>query len=78
MNQVILILKDEAPRIINVADSLKSIQWLTSDRAEVELEIEIATIKYETGELINYAYATNIDDLSPAQIREAYQAAFRH
>lgn len=77
MNQVILILENEPPKLINVAEGIRSIRQLLPDGSEIEVEIMHTHIRPMHGEPLTYLVATNIDHLSPGEIRQAAESLFQ-
>lgn len=73
MNPVILILRGEKTELINVADGLTTLNWKLPDGREVELEITSCCVSSPTGEQAFYPIATDMDDLSPRQIKQAVE-----
>lgn len=73
MKNVILILKNEAPSVIDVQEGITSLRWTLSDGTETELEVLTAIVPSLTGDSLGVTVATNIDDLSPMQIRDAFR-----
>lgn len=76
MNQVILIIDGESPRLINVADDAKSVRWNLTDGSELDVDIMTACVRNLHGEESSYLIATNIDDISPAEIKLAAEALY--
>lgn len=76
LNQVILILEDQKPQLINVADDVKSFKHLLSDGSEVCVDIMTAYIRTSHGGQESYLVATDIDDISPREIQLAAELLF--
>lgn len=75
MKQVVLILKNEKPQLINVGDYMQSITWRMPDGTDSELEIELLQASTRGDGGFACFVATNIAGLSPAQIRNAFETA---
>lgn len=76
MKQVILIIDGEKPQLINVADAAKSVRWVLPDGGELDVDIMTACVRNLHGEESSYLIATNIDDISPAEIKLAAEALY--
>lgn len=71
MKQVILLLKGEAPQVVNVGDDLNSLSWTLPNGKEVDMCIEFANIRSPSGEITGYLVATNNENITPDDIRDA-------
>ncbi len=71
MRNAILILKNEAPSVINVQEGIASLRWTLSDGTETKLEVLKAIVPSLTGDSLVVTVATNINDLSHMQIKDA-------
>jgi len=76
MNSVIVILRNEEPKLIQVAPGLNSIRLSQDDGSEIELEIMNAAVRSLTGDNSSYLIATDIEDLDFAQIRRAIEIIY--
>lgn len=76
MNSVIVILKNEEPKLIQVAPGMNSIRLTQEDGSERELEVMNASVRSLTGDNTNYLIATDIEDLDVAQIRRAVEIIY--
>ncbi len=74
MNPLILILRGQKPKLINVTDGQKSLNWRLSDGSETELEIMTANVASISGDSACYLIATDMDDLDSRQIRQAVES----
>lgn len=74
MNKAYLILKDEKPTVINIAENITSLRWTLANGEEVELEVLTAYVPSHTGDSLGYLIATNIDDLHMGHIRMAVES----
>lgn len=76
MNSVVLILRNEKPQLIQVAEGMNSISLHQEDGTERELEIMNAVVRSLTGDNSSYLIATDIEDLDSAQIRRAIEIIY--
>ncbi|EFO6452714.1 hypothetical protein HNH23_000114 [Escherichia coli] len=76
MNSVIVILRNEEPKLIQAALGLNSIRLSQDDGSEIELEIMNAAVRSLTGDNSSYLIATDIEDLDAAQIRRAIEIIY--
>ncbi|MDV7055896.1 hypothetical protein R4I72_02305 [Leclercia adecarboxylata] len=76
MNSVVLILRNEKPQLIQVAEGMNSISLYQEDGTERELEIMNAVVRSLTGDNSSYLIATDIEDLDSAQIRRAIEIIY--